>query len=197
MFWDPKPVLRGGLDIRQISRLQRQAARSSARALAANPETCIHCARLGRLSVIFVVFLESGSADGCVGEECVHEEGACSHKACVVCATMKKKCVRPKPNTTHPGLSDVGPSRSGPTKGSPNKSTTSKANKSRPVLQRAVPSGWRPVMEVTIPTPPPLSGIKCHRSCLSVEVLWDIADVVRHLRSDEHFAELEAHGKLA
>ena len=23
MFWDPKPVLRGGLDIRQISRLQR------------------------------------------------------------------------------------------------------------------------------------------------------------------------------
>ena len=165
------------------------------RALAADPETCIHCARLGRLSVIFVVLLESGSADGCVGKECVREEGARGHKACVVCATMKKKCVRPKPNATHPGPSDTGPSRSGPTKGSPNKSTTSKANKSRPVPQRAVPSGWRPVVEVTIPTPPPLSGVKCHRSCLSVEALQDIADVVRHLCSDERFVEFDARVK--
>ena len=131
----------------------RQAARSLVRALAADPETCIRCARLSKLSVIFVVFLESGSADGCVGKECVREAGACGCKACVACATMKKKCVRPKPNANHPGPSDAGPSRSGPPKGSPTKSTTSKADKSRPVPQRAVLSGWRPVMEVTILTP--------------------------------------------
>ena len=121
--------------------LAHQVAQSLVRALAANPKTCIHCARLSRLSVIFVVFLESGSADGCVGEECVREAGAHGRKACVACTTMKKKCVRPKLNTTCPGPSDAGPSRSGPTKGSPNKSTTSKADKSRPVPQRAVPSG--------------------------------------------------------
>ena len=51
-------------------------------------------------------------------------------------------------------------------------------------------------MEVMILTPPPpLSGIKCHQSCSSVEALWDIADAVQHLHSDEHFAELEAHMK--
>ena len=33
-----------------------QAARSSVRALAADPKTCIGCARLGRLSVIFCGF---------------------------------------------------------------------------------------------------------------------------------------------
>ena len=33
-----------------------QAAQSSVRALAANPETCIRCARLSRLSVIFCGF---------------------------------------------------------------------------------------------------------------------------------------------
>ena len=33
-----------------------QVARSSVRALAADPKTCIRCARLGKLLVIFVVF---------------------------------------------------------------------------------------------------------------------------------------------
>ena len=54
------------------------------------------------------------------------------------------------------------------------------------------PSPMRPVVEVTILTPPPLSGVKRHQSCSSVEALQDIADAVKHLCSDERFAELEA-----
>ena len=42
-----------------------QVARSLVRALAADPKTCICCARLGKLLVILVILLESGSADGC------------------------------------------------------------------------------------------------------------------------------------
>ena len=48
-----------------------QVAQSLVGALAADPKTCICCARLGKLLVILVIFLELGSADGCVGEECV------------------------------------------------------------------------------------------------------------------------------
>ena len=47
-----------------------------------------------------------------------------------------------------------------------------------------------------VTTPPPLSGIKRHRSHSSVEALWDIADAVRHLCSDERFTELEACVKV-